>query len=696
MRRLFEESRVAGIVVASTVLAVVTSWATRRLRMPPLLAWFVSMMCMLWWIAALFFRDSLWGPFPTGETFEQIGAAIRVGADEIYREAVPVEPTDAKMMLVAAGVWVTAWIAEAAALWIGSSLVAVVCTVPMFVLPGALARSERRGLETGLYVATIGAMLALDQAKRVARLTPRRKDGKAASWRPASTARLITAVLIAVLFVQPMLPGFGGSPGFAGVGEEASAIRFNPIVAIKPTLDNDTETTLFVVRTSRPAYYRLTSLEVFNGEAWVPGPRSMSERPLDRETPVWPSRTLEQVISMRALAGDWLPAAFDPVFIGGANAVSIEQPTGALVVPGGLRFGEQYFVRSEVPRPDRELLDREVDYDRDALRDYLRLEDVPRRIEQIARDITRGARTPFQQALAIQEHLRGFRYDESIASGHSFDTLEEFLLETKAGYCEQFAGSMAVLLRTLGIPSRVSIGFARGTEVAPNEYEVTTEHAHAWVEVFFPQAGWVLFEPTPRGGLTSPPRYTEAAPTPGQTTRPEDEGSASASPTPTTSAGGRDPLDPGRGSDGRGAGEERITLPLLVAAGLVLALALLALAVRLSGRVRLARARSAADQVWARYADLLAWCASAGFPRRQQQTPAEHARALAAAAPEAGPPAATVATLVEQALWAPQAAPDADAFDPAADQVRAALRAGMPVRRRLLMALGWGRWRSAT
>src|SRR5687767_1442529 len=65
LRRLFQPGRLAGIVLLSTGLALVTSWATRRLRFPPVLAWFTSMMCLLWWVSVLFFRESLWGPFPS-------------------------------------------------------------------------------------------------------------------------------------------------------------------------------------------------------------------------------------------------------------------------------------------------------------------------------------------------------------------------------------------------------------------------------------------------------------------------------------------------------------------------------------------------------------------------------------------------------------------------------------------------------
>src|SRR5262249_333013 len=128
-----------------------------------------------------------------------------------------------------------------------------------------------------------------------------------------------------------------------------------------------------------------------------------------------------------------------------------------------------------------------------------------------------------------------FRYNENVARGHDFDTLEEFLTKTKEGYCEQFAGAMAVMARIAHIPSRVAIGFAPGN-VQGDLYIVTTKHAHAWVELYFPGYGWLPFEPTPRADITAP-SYTQRSPgtaTPSASASPK--ASTTATPSPTNSA----------------------------------------------------------------------------------------------------------------------------------------------------------------
>ncbi|MBW3595286.1 MAG: transglutaminase domain-containing protein, partial [Actinobacteria bacterium] len=122
---------------------------------------------------------------------------------------------------------------------------------------------------------------------------------------------------------------------------------------------------------------------------------------------------------------------------------------------------------------------------------------------------TRDAETPFQQLLAIQTRLRAFEYSTSVDNEASSDYLARFLLETKAGYCQQFATAFALLARELGMEARVSVGFLPGSTSpsAPNQYVVRGTDAHAWPEVYFEDLGWISFEPTPRE-LTTPPGYT--------------------------------------------------------------------------------------------------------------------------------------------------------------------------------------------
>ena len=139
---------------------------------------------------------------------------------------------------------------------------------------------------------------------------------------------------------------------------------------------------------------------------------------------------------------------------------------------------------------------------------------LPPQIHQIADEIitNAGAVSPYQKALALQAWFQAGTYDISVRTGTSDSALLTFL-SNRRGFCEQFAATMALMARLEGIPARVDVGFTPGTKAAGSDsYLVTTADAHAWPELYFPGAGWLRFEPTPRSdGQTSDPSYANAA-----------------------------------------------------------------------------------------------------------------------------------------------------------------------------------------
>ena len=135
---------------------------------------------------------------------------------------------------------------------------------------------------------------------------------------------------------------------------------------------------------------------------------------------------------------------------------------------------------------------------------YLQLPNVNPRVEALAREVTSSVRRPLRKAELIEQYLVGeFGYSLELPSEGSDDPLAHFLLERREGHCEFFASAMAVMLRTLGIPSRVAVGFAGGVYNPISELQVIrTSDAHAWVEAYIPRYGWLPFDPTPRAPVT--------------------------------------------------------------------------------------------------------------------------------------------------------------------------------------------------
>ena len=121
-------------------------------------------------------------------------------------------------------------------------------------------------------------------------------------------------------------------------------------------------------------------------------------------------------------------------------------------------------------------------------------------VKQTAVTVTKNATTAFDKAKALTDWFtnpaNGFTYSITVPPGNSNDALVNFL-HNKKGYCEQYASAMAVMLRSLGIPARVAIGFTQGDLQTDGSYKITNHDAHAWVEVQFKNSGWVRFDPTP-------------------------------------------------------------------------------------------------------------------------------------------------------------------------------------------------------
>ena len=137
---------------------------------------------------------------------------------------------------------------------------------------------------------------------------------------------------------------------------------------------------------------------------------------------------------------------------------------------------------------------------------YLRLPDVDPRIPRMASQITGSAKTNYDRAVVIENYLRTrFGYTLQLPQSEVKDPIANFLFERKQGHCEYFASSMAVMLRTLGIPSRVVNGF-RSDEFndITGSYVVRAKDAHSWVEAYFPGYGWQTFDPTPAGNGGTP------------------------------------------------------------------------------------------------------------------------------------------------------------------------------------------------
>jgi transglutaminase-like putative cysteine protease len=199
-----------------------------------------------------------------------------------------------------------------------------------------------------------------------------------------------------------------------------------------------------------------------------------------------------------------LYAPSQPIWVSRAG-LTFNQPaeTGGDVIAWhaypALRSGETYQVDALLSNPNlQQLREAGTEYPDWITAKYLQLPaGFSPRIQQLAQEITADAETPFDKAAAITSYLRNnIEYAATLPNPpRNSDKLEWILFDYKKGFCVYYASAEVTMLRSIGIPARMAVGFAQG-EREGNDYVVRKLNAHAWPEVYFPGIGWVEFEPT--------------------------------------------------------------------------------------------------------------------------------------------------------------------------------------------------------
>ncbi len=382
-------------------------------------------------------------------------------------------------------------------------------------------------------------------------------------WRAAGYIGLPAVVLTCVLgLIMPTLslPGFGFGSGSGGNG---------PLQLSDPTLDlrrnlrqaADVPVITYQSDAAGGVYLRMASLPQFSSAGWTNVPMRLGAGTTLPDVPglsTVPSKRRTTTINVLNFGSEYLPTPYAPRSFS-APGDWVFDPNSLIVLSrndgtSAIR-NISYTVESVdiAPNP-RSLAGALAGTPQDSATTLKVPADLPPSFNEVARSVTAGADTQPAQAAAIQQYLRGgrFTYSTDPQPGSSYAALENFLIRDRKGYCEQFAASMALLARLVGIPSRVAVGFLPG-ERKGDSYEVTIRDMHAWPELYFSGFGWVRYEPTPAIVTGGAPAWTLD-----NQTNPGDDPSAapsnqSSSAVPSTSlapssAPTQGPTDPGAAS----------------------------------------------------------------------------------------------------------------------------------------------------
>ena len=552
---------------------------------------------------------------PHGETFDALSDRFRDGWHVLRREPAPAPVTGGTELLAVLATWTVATVADWLAFQRHAALAALSPALVLFVWSSTLGTDEHEVVTVAGFAVAAGVFLVV---QNLAVLDRRR------SWlvpsEPTRTHWVVPAIVLGVvallvgIVLAPALPGAESDPvlDFAnrgpnrGGGGGSYRTSVPPLVDVGAKLRQPQNTEVFTVRAAQPEYWRLTALDDFSTDGG--GQWTLSAEGGDEVTTDIPDKgppgTLRQQYTIGDLGERWMPAAFDPVatdtpalqVISSGTLVTDDSagvqgltysaysrlaPTSASVTPA-----EQAATTQPVPRE---------------VRQYLELPDIPASIGDEARRVVNeaGATTPYAQAEALRDYFwsPNFTYDLTVDTGDGTDAISAFLRDRR-GFCVQFASAYAVMARTLGIPSRVAVGFTHGDQNGDN-FSVRSHHADAWPEIYLSGLGWThLFDPTPPADSNpqgqgsalpgDPPRESviplgtaTTVPSPTPTTTPDGSGGDGGTPPATTVAPPPPTVSTEEPSTDRGP-----WVLLLVIAGIAVALVVVYIAVVLAAKSR--------------------------------------------------------------------------------------------------------------
>lgn len=713
MAQVFERQRWFLPALLAVGLAFGSGWVARRLDVPGVLSPAISLLALVTLLGIVFLPETTAAGLPTAATMQGIGEALSAAGTDIRELAPPAPATDALTLLATAGAFLVAMVVDTIVFGLRRPVAAGLPLLALYLIPTSMAKTANVFAFVLAAVGYLGLLVA--EGRDRARNWGRRLSGMdlvddvADVSHVARVGRRIGSAAVGVALCVPIVVPTVGEGIFGGTGGglfgrgdgSRRAFVFNPIVEIRTRIQIDDEAVVLRVRTATPDYLRLATLDTFDGSSW-----KLEEREAPTDNRVGPGKEirlpkeLDNIetsparydVFVEALDVNWLPVPYAPYLVEvGKDGDWRWEENGRWIFSSEKKsLGERFTAEARRPRPTDEQLRAPGDIPDDIRDKFLQLPqgDAPQLALDVLERVTAGAETPYDRAVALNKYFKetgGFSYDLNVAQGNSVDNLTEFLTN-KVGYCEQFATAMAYLSRLAGIPSRVVVGFTPG-HLENSEWVITNRDAHAWPELYFPDTGWVRFEPTPRGGTVLPDHLVPDGPAVVPTAPPSVTPSATPSGAPSATASPKprqvpepEPEDAPPGQQGGGKGDSGLPLVPVGAGAAALALATPTF---VAWGTRRRRRRPVGDHVgrihaaWESLADA---AEDAGHPLRAADSPRGAARRLVASAALTGPVADEVLRLAaaeERARYARTVAP-VDGLDGGVRSVRKAMIAALP------------------
>ena len=347
------------------------------------------------------------------------------------------------------------------------------------------------------------------------------------------------------------IPGSGGSgslPGGSG-GGTLGALNPGEYTGVGGAIDENAfrsqnAQTHFTVRSAEPAYWRTGAYGEYTGAGWQ---RTETTRPYDGPLALGGANGTQvayEVTLNRSATS--LPTVWQPRSVAGLGVEAVVTDRRALRPVERLPSGTTYTGVSSAPPRDPDLLrSTGQDYPEAIESRYATLsDDVPGRVGLFTDDLTANTSTPYGTAQRVESWLEENKEYSLNVSRQGENIADSFIFEMDRGYCEYYATAMVVMLRSQGVPARYAVGYSTGQQVAENTYQVRNLNAHAWVEVYFEDVGWVKFDPTPGGARLDSEQSAVEEQRPGTDYDPREQGSPGETFSPGEDTVEPDPLEP--------------------------------------------------------------------------------------------------------------------------------------------------------
>lgn len=573
-----------GFVVVTVSVVAAAGTVLRALRLHPALVTLGQLGALAALVTAVFTRSGILVVFPGPDALRELGFVLWGAGRQVQVGVSPVLATVELLCLVVIAIGLVAVVVDTLTVSAGAPAASGLALLCVVAVPASLADDLLPWWTFVLGALGFALLLTVDgQRRHLVWGEPAGPGGQAGAGPPA-TAVGAAAVVVALLAgstltavgTEGRLPGTG-----PGSGTGSSGIGLNPFTSLRGQLDNGEVVDLFRVRgLADRSYLRALTLSTFRtGQGWVRGQLDGSAQadgwvplPPGSSAPL-PGPVVEVQIEPIHYVDTWLPAFGVPLSFRGVGSDWRYDPGALTAFSTERQRAEPYQVQSVLPRPSAAQLRAVDDAAAGVGAEFLDTGGVDPAVAALADQVTAGADSPFDATLALHTFLtspgNGFSYELETAPGSSGDALVDFLFDGRAGYCEQYASAMAIMLRTLGIPARVAVGFTPGITSGDSRL-ITTADAHAWVEAWFPGAGWLPFDPTPLSdGRTVVPSYVTEGSIPTSAVPPQ-----TAQEVPTPAADTAADTDAGATPGGAGAPESgpgallavgAVAVPLLAA-----------------------------------------------------------------------------------------------------------------------------------